>query len=886
MKLVKHSISLILSIFILIACGEDERITAFKDVHLVPMTAEQIVKNQTVLIKDDRIIKFGPSSKIKIPPTAKVIDGRGAFLMPGLADMHVHLRNDWPLSQLDMYLAHGVTTIRDLEGMEFTRQWRDEIKTGKRSGPAIYAAAPIIFGYEQNAPNLLAERIPGYDCIKLYSYFSKNDFHKAMQSAQKLNLYTVGHIPFAVGLDGVIEQGLDEIAHIEELIFELVDFDRSRNLLPDQWLPYIIKTALQQNKISPAFDIAKLNPAQRKRLSVVINKLKSANITVCTTLVIDDVIVQKLFAPEKFQAGPEYRYLPPHYRQAFAGGQEKHQARFKGIEKLASFKYDLDKKLLVELHRAGVPLVLGTDAGTGTMGIVPGVSLHDELQILVENGLTPYEAIKTGTVNASNVAAAMTGKNEFGTIEVGKRADLLLVNQNPLENIEHIRDNQGVMAGGKWYESAYLKGIVNPALIPGIPFVGLITNVREPDDTFRTYVDLIMLDQFKGKLPDDIETVTVTGPQGDLPIGREDFIWLPQFKEFWGNIPGSPAVGEYTITIAGKGMQGKTIEFQLVNRTLPVLNPEYFSPADDETIVSGTPTFSWDAIELPGIPIHYRLIIREAHSEKRVYGTGRFQNLLSHTVPEGTLKPGQSYRWRVEATDSRYGHGAKNRSNSKWQSFTMAPTLNDFQIRVAIKNRRESDGKYFTHVDILIGKDFTGNLPDNIDSITITGPEGELPVSRADFKYYPQFKSFFIKIPGSPEIGRYTFTVTGDNKKARAPDTISALRSLPIPDNSSLSFTNGAVIRSKTPEFSWKAVEYEKSPLYYRIEIWNPEITERAYASRFEKNMLSHTIPAGKLKAGKIYRWRVRVADGYNWERVQNLSHSEWQTIAVAHELE
>ncbi|MCP5051395.1 MAG: amidohydrolase family protein, partial [bacterium] len=140
---------------------------------------------------------------------------------------------------------------------------------------------------------------------------------------------------------------------------------------------------------------------------------------------------------------------------------------------------------MVELHRAGIPLVSGTDAGTGAMGIVPGISLHDELRILVENGFTPYEAIETGTVNASKVVAAMTSKNDFGTIEVGKRADFILMNKNPLEDIAHIRDNRGVMAGGKWYETAYLQAIARPALIPGIPFAGIIKNVHESDNTFR-----------------------------------------------------------------------------------------------------------------------------------------------------------------------------------------------------------------------------------------------------------------------------------------------------------------------------------------------------------------------------------------------------------------
>ena len=566
--------------------------------------------------------------------------------------------------------------------------------------------------------------------------------------------------------------------------------------------------------------------------------------------------------------------------------RKKHQIQFKGVEQLASFKYGLDKKLLVELHQAGVPLVLGTDAGTGAMGIVPGVALHDELRILVENGLTPYEAIKTGTVNASNVAAAMTGSNDFGTIEVGKRADLILVKQNPLENIEHIISNQGVMAGGNWYESAYLNAIVDPALIPGIPLVGMITNVHEPDNTFRTYVDLVMLNKSNSNWMVDIEEITVTGPRGDLPISKKDFIWLPQFKEFWCSIPGSPTIGTYTFNVSGGKMTGKATDFQSVNRNLPIPIPEYLSPTDAETLSSRKPTFSWEDIEFSDIPIFYRLTIWEAHSEKRVYASDRIRNMLTHRVPEGTLKSDQSYRWRVEAMDSQFEQEVQNGSNSKWQFFTMAETLNDFEIIVVIKNTREPDDNYFTHLEVLVGKNFKANLPDSIDSIDITGPKGRLPVTKADFTYYPQFRDFFVSIPGSPEIGRYTFTVTGDNLKASATDTISVHRSLPIPGTRSLAPAEGAVIRSKTPTFSWNPVEYNKVPVFYRIEIWNPEITERAYSSRFEKDMLSHTLPAGTLKAGKTYKWRVRVTDSYNWERSQNRSNGEWQTITIADELE
>ena len=183
-NILKTSSLIIWALFASIGCTHSEKIIAFKNVILVTMTEEKILANQTVVIKGNRIFKIGPVEKTPIPEQAEVIDGKSAYLMPGLADMHVHLTGEWPLPQLDLYLANGVTTVRDLDGRDFMLQWQNEIRAGKRSGPTIYASGPIIRGYENNAFELVGKQKSGYDCVKLYSYFSKKDFRLALKLAR------------------------------------------------------------------------------------------------------------------------------------------------------------------------------------------------------------------------------------------------------------------------------------------------------------------------------------------------------------------------------------------------------------------------------------------------------------------------------------------------------------------------------------------------------------------------------------------------------------------------------------------------------------------------------------------------------------------------------
>ena len=447
--------------------------TAFIHANLIPMTSEIILPDHTVVVDGGQISFVGPSSRTKIPQHARVIDCDNAFLMPGLADMHMHIRADWmgdtwPVSPLNLYLANGVTTIRCFgpgrkSGL-YALKWRDRIEKGILEGPRILTCGPNLRGYLKNPDHVvIKQKYQGFDFIKPYSYLTREEYHIVLSTAKKLNMYVAGHIPFQVGLEGVLAEGMDEIAHIEELLWEFSGLDRNKYFpSEDAWMTYAIQTAF-----SRFASYADLSPQDKEQtledlIAPTIGKLKGRRIPFCTTLVVDHVIVQKLFEPHRFLEKSENQYLPKWYLDRFKKGKGKHQRQFKGGEVFAHFKYGLDKKLLLALRKNKNPLLLSTDAGTGGMGVVPGFSLHDELDILVENGLTPYEAIAAGTIVASKVVKQMNGQDNFGAIVSGKRADLILLKQNPLKDVTRIRKILGVMAAGRWYDHKVLAALITP----------------------------------------------------------------------------------------------------------------------------------------------------------------------------------------------------------------------------------------------------------------------------------------------------------------------------------------------------------------------------------------------------------------------------------------
>ena len=655
------------------AWGQVEKVTAFVNVNLVPMTDATIIPEQTVLTKGMRITAIGPSRAIDIPDNSIVIDGSNFYLIPGLADMHIHtdtrwLNGGWPVSPFNLFLTNGVTTIRDFgpkgAPTDHALHWRNEIKGGRFQGPTIYAAGPILYGPVDNAEKVVrAQKEQGFDFIKLYSFLSVPEFNDAIATAKSLNMYTAGHIPFAVGLDGILAAGMNEIAHIEELDFEFVDFDRSRILGHEEWFRYILQMATDKFGSIAHLPLDELPVKYQTEIKKIVEKLEGSKTRICTTLTVDDIVVKKLFHADRLASRPTSQYLPYGFIESLQKGKNWHQIIFKGHEDFARFHFKLNQLLLRELHNGGVNLVLGSDAGGIGMGLVPGFSLHDELRIMIENGFTPYAAIKTATVNAADVINKMNGNGDFGTIEVGKRADLVMIDGNPLDDINSLKNIQGVMASGQWFNKSALQRMI----IPGLPVTMAVKHVYNQDKAHYTNFDVIMGETYSGDLPGSVDSITVTGPNGRLPIQKKDFNYSSQLRDFWINIPGIPQIGTYTVKVTIGKKEGSAFDIQAVVKTIPLPEVKYFSPQDGAVLNSGNPTFSWKAVNAKE-PLYYRLEINDL-SGGRVYSTGHVKSMRSHTVPKGFLKSGQSYRWRIRITDDDNWEKVQNRSHCAWQNF-------------------------------------------------------------------------------------------------------------------------------------------------------------------------------------------------------------------------
>lgn len=378
---------------------------AINHVTVIDCTGAPAKPNSTVLVDGSRISTVGPSETVSIPSSARVVEAKGKFLIPGLWDMHGHL-TDAAEGAFPLLVMNGVTGVRDLGGdLSRIDGWRLEIDEGLRVGPHIVRAGPFVDGPKEGVSNRLTVRTPeearhavrslkakGVDFIKVHNALAPEAFFALMEEAKAQSLPVAVHLPQGVSSAQASDAGAASLEHAETLHESAM------------WRPgstaKTVEEAVEEN----------LGPTG----SALIQHLAQNGTWYVPTL----VAYERGFLLESRDA------------TSLAGRKAVHEANL---------------KLVSRMHEAGVPILAGSDFSD--WGMVPGIDLHNELALLVEAGLSSLEALQTATLNP----AKFLGKTgTYGTIESGRMADLVLLDMNPLADISHTRKINSVVLNGRF----------------------------------------------------------------------------------------------------------------------------------------------------------------------------------------------------------------------------------------------------------------------------------------------------------------------------------------------------------------------------------------------------------------------------------------------------
>ena len=373
---------------------------AITNVSVIPMDVEHILNDQTVLISNGRIEAIGSTGSVSIPANALLIDGDRRFLIPGLSDMHAHVSREEGRTEQD-YIRQGVTVVRNMQGEPAHLQYRNK---NQGVGPVFRTAGPALAGYRiSNRHRIVTEvddaraavreqTAAGYDYIKVYSFLTVEVYDAILDEARELGIPVVGHVPDDVKATRAISAGQSTIEHLFGYFWEL---ESESSSLQGQWDPRRLFHAVEidESKIPSISDMT-----------------AQAGVWNCPTLWRKDNYLTSPLAREAWET-PGLRELG-------------HANRM---------------KLVKGLHDAGAGLLVGTDDRAEVV--------HDELALFVEAGLTPFEALYAATVNA---AIYLEMVDEMGTVSEGKRANLVLLDANPLDDISNTKAIAGVILDGRW----------------------------------------------------------------------------------------------------------------------------------------------------------------------------------------------------------------------------------------------------------------------------------------------------------------------------------------------------------------------------------------------------------------------------------------------------
>jgi len=421
----KIVISLLCSFLFLPHARAGSETTAFIGVNVVPMTSSVVMKNQTVLVQGDRIVAIGDQKRIRVAAGASRIDGRGKFLMPGLAEMHGHIppptaSRATTENVLFLYLANGITTVRGMLGHPGQLALRAEAVSGTVASPTLYLAGPSFNDQSIGTPEEAIARVrqqkaEGWDLLKVHPGLTREEYDAMSRTAREVGIPFGGHVPAAVGIEHAIAAGQQTFDHLDGYL-----------------------------EFSGGFE----GSVDEAKLALILAKTRQAGAWVVPTMALWEVLINAL-PLEELKKYPELRYTTPREIEQWSTAYER--------RKLTPFYKQGDPKqiaanriaLLRAMSRAGVRILMGTDAPQQFS--VPGFSLHRELHWMSKAGMSPYEILVSGT---RSVGEYFKSSDTFGTIAKGSRADLVLLDSNPLNDVAALSRISGVMARGRWYSRA------------------------------------------------------------------------------------------------------------------------------------------------------------------------------------------------------------------------------------------------------------------------------------------------------------------------------------------------------------------------------------------------------------------------------------------------
>lgn len=406
-----------------------QEVTAFVGVNVVPMDRERVLEGWTVVVRDGRIEAMGPAAEVPVPAGAVRIDGAGRYLMPGLAEMHAHVpgasATEAQMEELMfLYVANGVTTIRGMLGAPNQLALRAALERGELLGPTLFVGAPSLNG--NSAPDAAtAERLvrehhaAGYDFLKLHPGLSRESYDRIVAVAREVGTTWAGHVSEGVGIDHALATRQSTIDHL------------------DGYLP------------------AALEPGRMEALAAATREAGTWNVP---TMYLWESFLSTEGA-ERWLALPEMRYASPAQREAWRrqkAGIEAQQAQAGLTEEARRTEVEGRRRMLKALADAGARLLMGTDSPQ--LFNVPGFALHREMEVMAAAGLTPYQVLESGTRNVGLYAAEDLGLDgAFGTVAPGMRADLVLLEANPLADLRNVARRAGVMVRGRWVPEAEIR---------------------------------------------------------------------------------------------------------------------------------------------------------------------------------------------------------------------------------------------------------------------------------------------------------------------------------------------------------------------------------------------------------------------------------------------